>query len=395
MKKRVVIIGSRFAGYTAALELSRLLKNKHEIIVIDKRADFVFTPYLVWYPFGLRKDEEVIFKTRPVYKKAGITFIEATVFGFDLENRLVYTQKEDIPYDYLLIAAGAERDYSNIKGFSNNENAHSILNLEEAQRTKIAWEKFLKNPGPAVIGAAQGAAYFSLAYEFLFNVHYQLKKLNLLEKAPLSFVSSEPFLTHLGIGGLENVREVFEKMFDEMGVKRYMNAEVKEIKAKEVVLFSGEHIPSNFTMIIPRYIGHTMIRATRGLGDENGFIEVNDEYRHVNYPEIYAAGKAVHIPPISETPVACGAPKSCYPSELMARIAAHNIAADIEGGEHTKLPFSAIHAYYLMDSINLDTDIFGETADVENHLDFILPSPHAIWAKGAFEKYFTETHNVG
>ena len=98
---------------------------------------------------------------------------------------------------------------------------------------------------------------------------------------------------------------------------------VKEVLPDGVVLADGEQLPSKFTMIIPRFLGIDAIRNTPGLGNANGFIEIDDGYRHKQYPEIYAAGVAVYVPPADETAAPCGVPKTGYPSEVMAKTAAH------------------------------------------------------------------------
>jgi sulfide:quinone oxidoreductase len=59
---------------------------------------------------------------------------------------------------------------------------------------------------------------------------------------------------------------------------------------------------------------------------------VDDGYRHRQYPNIYAAGVAIQVDPPSFTDVPCGVPKTGYPSEEMAKVVAHNIAVDINGG---------------------------------------------------------------
>ena len=65
--KRVVVIGSSFAGMTGALQLRKLLDKKHEVVVLDPRDHFTFIPSLIWLPFGARKAEDVTFKLEPMY----------------------------------------------------------------------------------------------------------------------------------------------------------------------------------------------------------------------------------------------------------------------------------------------------------------------------------------
>jgi sulfide:quinone oxidoreductase len=343
---------------------------------------------LIWYPFGLRTADDISFDVRPIYKDKGIRFIEEAVKKFDPERRLVITPTQEISYDYLLIATGPKVDFDMIPGLGPDKHSHSICNIHHADEAKEAWDRFLQHPGPIVIGAAQGAACFGAAYEFLFNVRHQLKKHHLLDKVSLTYVTAEPFLAHFGIGGFANGQSMCEKMFKMYDINWYTNAVIDEVTANGVHLRDGTTLPSAYTMIIPRFLGIDAIRETPGLGNANGFIETDDGYRHKTYPEIYAAGVTVFVPPAGETPVACGVPKTGYPSEQMAKTAAHNIKAAIEGTAATTMPFSMIHAYCIMDTGNMGMMIVGDHMLGARHLEFIIPGPQAHWAKLAFEKYF-------
>src|SRR5664279_2951011 len=66
-RKRVVIVGSSFAGLTAAFELKKKDGERHEIVVLDPRPDFTFIPSLIWLPFGGRQAKDVTFALAPVY----------------------------------------------------------------------------------------------------------------------------------------------------------------------------------------------------------------------------------------------------------------------------------------------------------------------------------------
>lgn len=69
MKKKIVVIGSNFAGLTAAVKLKNDLGDEHEIIVLSKEEKFLFLPSLIWLPFGLRSAEDITFPLEPIYQK--------------------------------------------------------------------------------------------------------------------------------------------------------------------------------------------------------------------------------------------------------------------------------------------------------------------------------------
>ncbi len=394
-RKRIVVVGTSFAGYTGALELKALVGDDHDVTVVANTHKFLFIPSLIWVPFGLRDEDDISFDVRPIYEKKGVKFIESRVTGFDLERRLVRADSGEIPYDYLLIATGPKVDFASIPGLLPGETSWSICTMAHALETRVAWQRLLQDPGPIVVGATQGAACFGAAYEFILNIRYQLKKQKLLDRAPLTFVTAEPFLSHFGIGGFGSAQAMCEKMFGSYGIGWRVNAEVERVEPGRVVLKGGEALPSKFTMLIPRFVGVDAVRNTPGLANAAGFIETDEGYQHPRFPEVFAAGIAVHVPAPAQTPVACGVPKTGYPSEQMAKTAAHNIVASIKGEEKKLLPFGDITALCVLDTGNMGMMIIGDHMLGPRAHELIIPGPQAHWAKVAFEKHFLGTRKHG
>lgn len=385
-KKKIVIVGSSFAGYTAALELYDRLGSSHSITVIDRKPNFLFMPSLIWYPFGLREEEDLSYDVRQSYSNRGIQFIQTEVLSFNPETQIVNTKEGEIVYDYLVIATGPKADYDYIPGL--REHTHSILGVPAAQESRTAWEKLLENPGPVVVVSPQGAACFGAAYEFLFNARHQVGKHKLADQIKFTYVSAEPFPSHFGIGGFANGEFLTKQFFRLYNIDSRFNTSVASFEEDGVRLNTGEFIPSRFTFAMPRFLGVDAVRNSPNLANASGWIEVDDGYRHRQYPNIYAAGVAIQVDPPSSTDVPCGVPKTGYPSEEMAKVVAHNIAVDINGGERKVLPYGDIAALCIMDAGNMGMMILGDKMLPNRHFEVILPGPQAHWAKIGFEKYF-------
>ena len=69
--QRVVVVGSSFAGLTAALELRKRLDERHEVVVLDPREHFTFIPSLIWLPFGVRDSRRRHVPARPALRAQG------------------------------------------------------------------------------------------------------------------------------------------------------------------------------------------------------------------------------------------------------------------------------------------------------------------------------------
>jgi sulfide:quinone oxidoreductase len=402
MRKNIVVVGTSFGGFTGALELKDLLDNAHHITVIAPSPIFTFIPSLIWYPFGLRNDHEITFDVRPIYKNKGITFIQEPVLRFDTTSRLIITPTQQVAYDFLLIATGPKLDFDSVKGFGPDKHSLSIFSLDHAKQTKIAWEAFIKDPGPIVIGASQGASFFGAAYEFVFNVITQLKKQHIQDKSLITFITPEPFLTHFGVGGFGQSKAMCERLFDENNIQWRTNASIDEVFTNRVTLTNGESFDTKFTMIMPRFLGIDAIRNSPQLGDNEGFIPVKTTYQHKLFPSIFAAGTAIQIKQTESTAVPCGVPKTGYAAEQMAKVAAHNIKTILENKLAIEddlflenLPFEKITTNYIMDTGTAGILLLGDKMTGNKFLEFAISGPQSHWAKVAFEKYFLSSRRRG
>lgn len=394
--KRVVVLGSNFAGFTAAIELKKRLGDAAEILVLSRSADFVFLPSLIWLPFGLRTRADLSFPVAPIYASRGIRFQKTTVIRLDLENREVVHEHGATAYDYLVIATGPVNHWRAVPGLGPQGGyTQSIFGLDDAERAGEAFLRFLESPGPVVIGAVQGASCFGAAYEFLFNFAYQAKKRGIREKVPITFLTAEPFLAHFGIGGIGNGTKLTEMFFEREGIVAITNAAVQEVRPHEIALADGRVLPFAYAMLAPPFLGVDAVRARSDIANPSGFVDVLDTYQTRRFPEVYAAGVAVAVSPPGQTQVPCGVPKTGYLSEEMAKVVVHNIVADLRGAPKVSLAPGAIDAKCVLDAGNSGIIMLADHLLEPREHAWLIPGPEAHWAKLAFEKYFLATRSHG
>ena len=72
---------------------------------------------------------------------------------------------------------------------------------------------------PVVIGAAQGASCFGPAYEFAMIVDADLRKRKLRDRVPMTFVTSEPYIGHMGLGGVGDSKGLLESELRQRHIK--------------------------------------------------------------------------------------------------------------------------------------------------------------------------------
>src|SRR5207302_5732357 len=106
---RVVIIGAGFGGLNAARTLARA---PLQITVIDRKNHHTFQPLLYQVATAGLSPGEIAAPIRSILRShKNVEVLMAEVTGFDLERRLVHTHEANIPYDYLIVAAGAHHAY--------------------------------------------------------------------------------------------------------------------------------------------------------------------------------------------------------------------------------------------------------------------------------------------
>ena len=106
---RVVIVGAGFGGLNAARTLA---KAPVQITVIDRRNYHTFQPLLYQVATAGLSPGEIAAPIRSILRShRNIEVLMSEVTDFDLEHRIVKTPDAEIPYDYLIVAAGASHAY--------------------------------------------------------------------------------------------------------------------------------------------------------------------------------------------------------------------------------------------------------------------------------------------
>jgi sulfide:quinone oxidoreductase len=139
-------------------------------------------------------------------------------------------------------------------------------------------------------------------------------------------------------------------------------------------------------MLVPRYRGIKAVRDVPGLADTQGRIPVDDHYRSLSRPHIYAAGAAVRVKPTTSTLLPCGVMITGAVSAEMGRVAAANIAAELGYGQAVSRPPESIKALYVLDSGSHGLFMSLGVQPWLN-LQVNLPGPWSHWAKVVTEKY--------
>ncbi|HQU02886.1 MAG TPA: FAD/NAD(P)-binding oxidoreductase, partial [Acetobacteraceae bacterium] len=335
-------------GTLMAYEMADQLRPDDRITLIGKGSVYQFYPSNPWVAVGWRERKDIEVDLTKVMKKKKIRFITEGAERVVPEENLVRTVSgEAIAYDYLIIATGPELAFDEIPGLGPKAYTQSICETGHAEQAFAAFEEFCKNPGPIVIGAAQGVSCFGPAYEFAFIVDAELRKRGIRSKVPMTYITPEPYIGHLGLDGVGDTKGMMESELRNRHIKWITNARVKEINAGQMVveelaedasLKATHTLDFGYSMLMPPFRGVPAVFGVPGLSNPRGFILADAYQRNPAYRNVFSIGVCVAIPPIGKTPVPLGVPKTGFMIESMVTATAHNIGALLRGGDATIKP---------------------------------------------------------
>jgi sulfide:quinone oxidoreductase len=392
----IVILGAGIGGMPMAFEMRDEARKEDRITVISNNPKFHFVPSNPWLAVNWRKRDDIELEIEPILTKKKIDFIPVGAKRLHPERNVVELDDgREIAYDYLIIATGPKLAFEEIEGLGPKGHTQSVCHVDHAVQAEKNWQEFVKAPGPVVVGAVQGASCYGPAYEFAFIMDTDLRRRKIRDRVPMTYVSPEPYIGHLGLGGVGDSKGLMESALRERHIKWICNAKTTKVEAGKMYVTEHdengqpkkEHVLDfKYSMMLPAFKGIDAVFGIEGLTNPRGFILIDEHQRNPKFKNIYSVGVCVAIPPVEATPIPVGAPKTGYMIESMVTATAHNIREELDGKQPTH--HATWNALCLAD--------FGDTGVCFVALPQIPPRnvnwfSEGKWvhlAKIAFEKYF-------
>lgn len=324
---KVVVLGAGISGHTSALMLRKLLSKEHEVVVVSPNSNYQWVPSNIWVGIGQMTRDQVIFPLAPIYKKQGITYVQAAAKNFypegDVDSdrpfiEVVYKtglkegQSERIDYDYLVNATGPALRFDKTEGLGPHADGGTVsvctyTHAEEAwEKLQVSLDKmangekqtFLIGTGHAM-ATCQGAAF-----EYILNVAFEIRKRGLQEYAELIWFTNEYELGDFGMGGafiqkggyVTSTKVFTESILSEYGIKWVKRAGITKVE-QGVAHYENldgvvGQIEFDFAMLIPAFSGQNF-KAYNKMGEDitevlfapNGFMKVDADYTKKPYEE--------------------------------------------------------------------------------------------------------------
>ena len=127
-RKRIVIVGAGFGG----VKLAKLFaKENVQVTIVDRNNFHLFQPLLYQVSTAVLATDEIAYPIRSFFRdRKNVDLCMARAEGVDKNRKVLLTDQGEIPYDYLVLAAGATTNFFGMK----NVEAHSfgMKTLQEA-----------------------------------------------------------------------------------------------------------------------------------------------------------------------------------------------------------------------------------------------------------------------
>jgi NADH:ubiquinone reductase (H+-translocating) len=330
-RHRVVIVGSGFGGLSAAKSLANA-PDKIEVTLISRTNHHLFQPLLYQVATGILSEGQIAPATRDVLKKKKNVSVElAEVTGFDLEARRVTAVEPDgrlvnVPYDSLIVAAGAGQSY-----FGHDEysawapgmktladaldhrarifGAFEMAELENDSEIRRAWLTFaVVGGGPTGVEIAGQIAELSRR-----SLKREFRRFESSEVRVLLFEGGPEILATFG----DNLSGKATRELEKIGVEIHLNSIVTHIDADGVDVKGPDGPEQHFSTktkiwaagVLASPLAKALADATGAQRDRTDRIKVESDCSLPAHPEVFVVGDMMNfsnLPGVAEVALQSG-----------------------------------------------------------------------------------------
>lgn len=373
--KTVLILGGGTGGLVAAHRLRRMLDRAHRVVLVDRTPQYSFAPSYTWVMLGKRDARRISRDLRSLAKK-GIEFVLGEVERIDAPNKRVIVAGQEVAYDYLIVALGAQYSSDEIPGLGQS---WTFYHLDGAEGLFERLEMFASGRIAIVVSALPYKCPAAV-YEAALLLDGRFRQRKIRDEVEISVFTPEA----LPLGAAKGrIGPRIVELLEQRGIDFAPQAKVAEVdhRSREARFEDGKTTPFDLLIATPLHHCPLVLRQS-GLAAEDGWVEVDRETLATSFEDVYAIGDS------TVTPLGDGQalPKAGVFAHGQAEVVARNIAAEIAGGE-------PIWAFGGQDGCFMSTEA-GKAAYIAGNY-FADPAPDVKlrgpnrrwhWAKLGFER---------
>ena len=336
MGKTVMVLGGGIGGVVAASRLRKLLAREHRVVLVEREADHLFQPSLLWLMLGWRTPDQI---RRPIARLArrGIEVVRGNVERIDPARRAVVVNGKEQTADYLVIAIGAELAPETIPGLV--QAGHNLYSLAGAQALSTARAKFRRGRLVLLVSAIPFKCP-AAPYEAAMLLEDDCRRRGVRADVTVDVYTPEP--GPIATAGPE-VSKQLRQMVEAKGIGYHPEHAVTQVDTdKRLIHFAnGTTAGFDFLVYVPPHRASQVVKDA-GLTGPSGWVGVDRTTLATNFPGVYAVGDITGIPLAIGKPL----PKAGVLAHGQAEVVARNIAAEIRG-ERARAAFTGHGACFI------------------------------------------------
>jgi len=295
--RRIVVLGGGTGGTLVANRLRRLLdRDAAQITVIDADDEHVYQPGLLFVPFGRARPAGLVRSRRRQFR-AGVTFRQAVVDRVDLDrDEVLLADGTPVGYDVLVVASGARllpEETEGLTGPGWMEKVFTFYTRDGAAGLHRALAGF--NGGRLAVAVMDLPVKCPVApLEFCFLADSYFRGRGIRDKVELTYVTpldgafTKP-VCNRELGGL--LRDKGVTLVTEFNTGQVDGA------GGRLVSYDGREVPFDLAVVVPLHGGQAYVDRSPGLGDELGFVPVDQgTLQSKARPNVFAIGDAADVP---------------------------------------------------------------------------------------------------
>jgi sulfide:quinone oxidoreductase len=325
MPRRVLVLGGGVGGVVAANRLRQRLPRTDHVTLIDRAAQHLFQPSLLWLAVGRRQPNAI---QRPLGRLShrGIEFVQGEISQIDPLERSVTVAGRDLRGDAMVIALGADLLPGLIPGLG--EAGCNLYTLEGALAVERALGAF-QSGRIVILTAAPAYKCPAAPYEAAMLIEHSLRRRGLRGGAELDLYAAEP--GPMGVAG-PSVSTAVREVVESKGIRYHPLHQVLAVdpSARTLSFTNGTSAPFDLLVYVPPHRAPEVLQRA-GLTGESGWINVDRHTFQTQHPGVLAIGDATSVPLTMGKPL----PKAGVFAHAAGEVVAANLASEWTG--HTAM----------------------------------------------------------
>ena len=319
--KTILILGGGVGGIVTANALRESLASEHRIVVVDKRAEYIFTPSLLWVMTGWRQPDQITKDLRHMLQ-FGIEVVQAEVQEIDPERAIVRANGDDLAYDYLVVTLGADLAPEVMPGYV--ETAYNFFDLEGTTKLWSALQRF-EGGRVAVLVSAMPFKCPAAPYEAAMLIEDVLRRRGIRDRCQVRVFTPEP-QPMLVAGPDMGVSVVGMLATKNIGFHPNLSLDHIDPVRQTLVFKNGRQESFDLLAAVPPHRPPTVVKES-SLANEAGWVTVDKHTLQTHFENIYAIGDVTAIILNNGLPL----PKAGTFAHAEAEAVAARIIAEIGG----------------------------------------------------------------